>query len=383
MPLTRQPHYSLNLETRSLNFLIVTFDFPPEVGGIETRVKNYIQNLIKMKCHVEVVALTLTDNTVFVENYLGATVYRCPSSPRFVFKVFSSVIKAIGRYPLKVIYLLTGANTLIGLLFLVYGKVKRLKTGAFLYGKDILTSKNSPLGFLTLHLALMFADKIGVNSRATSQLLPRQTLHKVHVLYPGVNIQAIRRYRLRQLEGEKEKKILFVGRLIKRKGVDDLLQAFKLVLERVPEARLIIVGDGPERTALHHLANALGIHHNVEFTGTLTGKRLYTKYQECEVFAMPSKKIDEDVEGFGIVFIEAGFFKKPSVGTWSGGIPEAVLDKQTGILVPEGDVIALKNAIELLLTNRDLAKELGINAYNRVISEFTWEKATSRLLEMF
>lgn len=139
----------------------------------------------------------------------------------------------------------------------------------------------------------------------------------------------------------------------------------------------------PERTTLSNLTETLGIQGKVEFKGTLTGRKLYERYQACDLFVMPSKKIGRDVEGFGIVFLEAGLFKKLSIGTWSGGIPEVVLDKQTGILVPEGDMIALGNAIELLLTDKDLAKKLGMNAYNRVIKEFTWDEVTLRLMKMY
>jgi phosphatidylinositol alpha-1,6-mannosyltransferase len=366
-----------------MNFLIVTFDFPPTVGGIETRVKNYIQNLLRMNQKVRVVALTQRKDPVYVENYNGATVYRCRSSPKGIFKVFFIIKQAVKDYPIDALLILTGANSLIGLLFLLYGKAKRTKTGIFLYGKDILMSKNNPLQFLLLLLALFLADKIGVNSKATSHLLPKRIRHKINLLYPGVNTQSLKRYEISQAPSKKEKLILFVGRLIKRKGLDDLLRAFKLVLKKIPNAKLIIVGDGPERAMLSNLTETLGIQGKVEFTGVLTGRKLYEKYRACDVFVMPSKKIDRDVEGFGIVFLEVGLFKKPSIGTWSGGIPEAVVHKQTGILVSEGEIIALANAIELLLTDENLARKLGENAYNKVIKNFTWEKATLRLLQMF
>lgn len=366
-----------------MNFLIVTFDFPPTVGGIETRIENYIQNLVKMKHSVRIITLSPMKNSAHVENYLGATVYRCPAFPRSLFKVFFATTKALKNYPIDALFILTGANTFIGLLFLFYGKVKRKKSGIFLYGKDILTSEGNPLQYLFLQLSLFFCDKIGVNSKATSHTLPNFVRHKINVLYPGVNTKSLQRYKISPALRKKEKQILFVGRLIRRKSLDDLLRAFKLVLGRISDAKLVIIGDGPEKTALRNLTETLSIQGSVEFVGMLTGRRLYEKYQECDVFVMPSKKIGKDIEGFGIVFLEAGFFKKPSIGAWSGGIPEAVVHNQTGILVPEGDTAALKNAIELLLTNDNLAKKLGENAYNRIIKNFTWEKATFRLQQMF
>lgn len=366
-----------------MKFLIVTFDFPPTVGGIETRIKNYIQNLVKMKHDIRVVAPTLAHDAIYTENYFGATVYRCPFSPKSLFKVFLTTIEALKDYQIDALLVLTGANTFLGQIFLLYGKVRRTRTGIFVYGKDILKSRKVPLQFLMLHLALFLADKIGVNSKATSQLLPTRIRHKISILYPGVNTQTLRRYEFSQTLSRKEKQILFVGRLIKRKGLDVLLRAFGSVLYRIPDAKLIIVGDGPERITLCNLAERLAIQDKVQFAGMLTGKKLHEKYRECDVFVMPSEKIGKDVEGFGIVFLEAGLFKKPSVGTWSGGIPEAVVHTQTGILVSERDVKALEDAIELLLTDENLARRLGENAYNRVIKNFTWEKATLRLLRMF
>lgn len=364
-----------------MNFLIITFDFPPNVGGVETRIQYYIQNLIKLNHRVTVIALAPI-HEIHVENYLGATVYRCPSSLKFLFQVFLTVSRITRKDFIDIIHVLTGANTLLGSFSLMYGKIKGVRTGIFLYGRDVLRSKNNPLQASLLQLVLLLVDKIGVNSKATSKLLPRRVMHKVHILYPGVDVDILKKYEWRIVSG-KERKILFVGRLIKRKGLDDLLQAFKLVLNKVPDAKLIIIGDGPEMANLCDLIKKLELQNKVDLKGTLVGKELYTKYQECDVFVMPSKKIEGDVEGFGIVFLEAGFFRKPSVGTQSGGIPEAVLDGQTGILVSEGNVKALADALVLLLNDRTLAQRYGRNARKRVITNFTWKAATLKLLKMY
>ena len=367
---------------RLMRFLIVTFDFPPALGGVETRVKNYIQNMVRLNHQVLVVALTSRGGRVYVERYLGVSVYRCPSSPRFIFKVLLTIMREISDYHADVMFILTGACSLIGLIFSLYGKLKGMKTGIFLYGLDILSAKANPIKSLTLRFSLLVNQKVGVNSKATSTLIPKNPWTKIFLLYPGVESQdfvtelEIKRY-------DKTKFVLFVGRLIKRKGTDDLIYAFKNLLKNVPEAKLVIVGEGSEKDRLYALVREFGIQERVEFTGPLVGRRLQKKYQECDVFAMPSKKVGNDIEGFGIVFLEAALFKKPSVGTWSGGIPEAVIDRQTGLLVPEGDINALKEAIQLLLTDPKLYEELGSNAYMRVIKEFTWNKATNRLIDMY
>jgi glycosyltransferase involved in cell wall biosynthesis len=98
---------------------------------------------------------------------------------------------------------------------------------------------------------------------------------------------------------------------------------------------------------------------------------------------MPSRRFSQDVEGFGMVFFEASLFKKPAVGTWSGGIPEAVIHGKTGLLIKPGDVNALEEAMKLLLTDEELARKLGESAYERVMSNFTWERAALKFLKMY
>ncbi len=374
---------------------MITFDFPPQIGGIENRARKYVQTLVKMK-H-EVIVLNLLDrklfethfrismrqHTVCMENYLGATVYRGLSSPRYMLRVFFTMRKALRGIQIDVIHVVSGVSAPIGLLYLIYGKLMGIKNGISLYGKDILSSKSKPQNAFLLMLTMFLAYRIGVNSRATGKLLPKFFLHKTAVLYPSVKFRIPKPYKQNEKIPRKEKTILFVGRLVKRKGLDDLIRAFKLTLQSVNEAHLTIVGDGPEKEVLVKLVQTLGLKNKVTFTGSLVGDSLERQYKKCDIFVMPSKRTKTDMEGFGMVFLEAGLFKKPCVGTWSGGIPEAVLHGKTGILVPQGDVKALKDAILLLFTDEKLAKKLGENGYKRVISKFTWEKATRDFLGMY
>jgi phosphatidylinositol alpha-1,6-mannosyltransferase len=145
---------------------------------------------------------------------------------------------------------------------------------------------------------------------------------------------------------------------------------------------LEIVGDGPERTKLERLVADLGLEEKITFFGGLRGDALHDRYRLCNVFVMPSKTMKDDVEGFGTVFLEAGLAGKPSVGTRSGGIPEAILDGETGILVEEGDVQELASAIKRILADANLGLRLGVGARTRVLSEFTWEKSADCLKGM-
>jgi len=275
--------------------------------------------------------------------------------------------------------LLSGGLTIFGILALVYCRLSRRGTAIFLYGKDILNATGNPIGRPLLLLSQLLADVVVTNSRYTASLLAGFARLKAQVLYPSVepNIGA------KVLSAEpRERSILFVGRLIKRKGVDDLIDAFRIIANSDPNLRLDIVGDGPERKPLEQLAADLTLGSRVTFFGTLKGQALFDKYRQCAVFVMPSKSLDQDVEGFGTVFLEAGLFAKPAVGTRSGGIPEAVLDGITGILVDEADASELARGLQSILTDKGLARTLGEKARKRVLEEFTWEKGADGLVSI-
>jgi phosphatidylinositol alpha-1,6-mannosyltransferase len=148
------------------------------------------------------------------------------------------------------------------------------------------------------------------------------------------------------------------------------------------EVRLEIVGDGPDMNQLKQLARELRVSDRTVFLGTLTGSRLYERFANAYVFVMPSKATREDVEGFGTVFLEAGLFGKPSIGTRSGGIPEAIQDNETGILIPEQNPSALKGALEELISDERKTLRLGNNARVLVTSKFTWDAGTKALVKL-
>lgn len=160
--------------------------------------------------------------------------------------------------------------------------------------------------------------------------------------------------------------VLTVARLVARKGMDDLIHTMAIVTRTFPRAVLVVVGDGPERPALESLAQHIRL--RVRFTGAVDDRTLAAWYTACECFALlphlgPSS---DDVEGFGIVFLEAAAFGKPVVATRSGGVPEAVVDGVTGVLVPPQDPEAAAQAIIALLRDPERARELGAQGSARV-----------------
>lgn len=359
---------------------MITFDPPSNVGGIEGRANNYARELVKMGHIVEIISFS-SRGDFSSESLHGATLLNFPSSSKRVISAYRKTISEISHNSIQSIFLLSGALTLYGMMILFYARWKGIRTLALFYGKDILSAKQSFSASLALRLSPRLAKKIVANSRYTAGLLPKKFSKKIEILYPSVDPSIAKESPASDIE-KKQDTLLSVGRLVKRKGVDDLLRAFSLVLKNLPNTQLEIVGDGPELTYLKNLAIQLGVDSDVTFFGMLSGPPLYQRYRECDIFVMPSKTSKTDVEGFGTVFLEAGVFAKPSIGTFSGGIPEAIKDGVTGLLVQEENIEKLAEAIEKLLTNKPLAREMGENAKKMVLTEFTWEVMTHDLYTM-
>jgi phosphatidylinositol alpha-1,6-mannosyltransferase len=156
-----------------------------------------------------------------------------------------------------------------------------------------------------------------------------------------------------------------------------------LVQHIVPDAALVIVGGGEYGSALRALARVAPTR-SVVFAGEAADADLPAYYAAADVFAMPcrSRWGGMEVEGFGIVFLEAGAAGKPVVAGRSGGASEAVVDGETGLLVEGAEPKAVALAVAKLLKNRDLAASMGAAGRARVEREFTWRRQVGRLAEV-
>jgi glycosyltransferase involved in cell wall biosynthesis len=174
--------------------------------------------------------------------------------------------------------------------------------------------------------------------------------------------------------------ILTVGRwnsAERYKGADTLIAALPHILGVAPDASLVLVGDGDDRSRLEQLARRLGISEQAHFLYGLTSEQLFSCYANCDVFALPSRG-----EGFGLVFLEAMANSKPVVGAACGGIPDVVEDGATGLLVPPGDVNRLAQALEFLLTDPLQAAEIGARGRESVEKHFSFSQFQSHLMEI-
>jgi colanic acid/amylovoran biosynthesis glycosyltransferase len=174
--------------------------------------------------------------------------------------------------------------------------------------------------------------------------------------------------------------VLFVGRLVEKKGTLDLLEAMSD--PRLQARRLTIVGDGPLRERLEREVAARRL--DVRFAGALPPEGVAAEMTRAAVLCVPSRRSPEgDSEGFGMVFAEAAARHLPSVSYRHGGIPEAVSDEETGLLAAEGDVRGLADRLQRLLSDPNLARQFGRRARDRVVQEFDISALTRGLEEVY
>jgi len=176
--------------------------------------------------------------------------------------------------------------------------------------------------------------------------------------------------------------VLSVGRLVERKGFDNVIRALPIVLRRHPDLVYLIGGTGADEGRLHALVDGLGLRDHVAFHGLLPAEELPAWYNLCDVFVMPSRSIGSDIEGFGIALLEAGACGKPVIAGDSGGIPDAVEDGGSGILVDPENVEAIAEAILAVLADGETARRLGTRGYERVHAGFLWSHIARRYAEL-
>ncbi|MBM2615174.1 glycosyltransferase family 4 protein [Actinoplanes sp. LDG1-06] len=178
--------------------------------------------------------------------------------------------------------------------------------------------------------------------------------------------------------------IVCVSRLVARKGQDMLIRALPTIRRRVPGAALLLVSGGPYRKTLERLAREHDVEKDVVFTGSVPWPELPAHYAAGDVYAMPcrTRAAGLDVEGLGIVYLEASATGLPVVGGDSGGAPDAVREGETGYVVGGRDVPAIASRLTDLLTDEARAKAMGAAGRAWVEQEWRWEAQASRLTRL-
>lgn len=241
--------------------------------------------------------------------------------------------------------------------------------------------------FVQRQMMLSSASWIAANSRHTESLMKvwRIQPHRIRLVYPPISQAAIDESEILNPAGREDHRFTLVSicRLVKGKGLDLVMQALKILDARGVPYRYFVGGDGPERESLECMVDSFGLRGEVHFLGSVAGPEKWRLLRMGDVFVTPSR-IDRSArwqEGFGIAFVEAAAFGLPAVASRSGGIPEAVIDGETGILVPEESYADLANALTLLYEKPDLRKTMGKAARERALEQFSPKAIADRFRE--
>ena len=225
------------------------------------------------------------------------------------------------------------------------------------------------------HTKIFIAVSAFIKSKLLEQGFPED---KIIVHHIGINTN----YYKPDLNIQRQNTVLFVGRLVEKKGCQYLIKALSLISKNIPDLKLIVIGEGPLRPELEKQASESSI--SYEFMGYQSSDVVKQWMCKSRVLCVPSITADNgDSEGFGMVFAEAQAVGTPVVSFQSGGIVEAVLHKKTGLLAKEKDVTKLSQYINTLLTNSELWLEYSNAGRKRVLEEFDLKKQTAKLEEIY
>ncbi len=254
-----------------------------------------------------------------------------------------------------------------------------------LHGLDVQLAYEHPLKRFVAGLVLRSAAAVVVNSQTTGRVV-RDLFGsgaRVHVITPGVSdmtFMSRESARARLNVGSNERVVLAVSRLVERKGIDTLIEAAKS-LPPSDRIRIVICGDGPEEGALRKLASSCP--HQVQFVSRASDEHKAEWLAAADVFCLPVKDVPNDMEGFGIAFLEGSLAGLPVIAGRAGGTEEAVVDRETGFIVNGSDPREVARALMLLLGDPEKQRAMGEAGRLRALKDFRWEDRWKSFQEIF
>lgn len=372
--------------------LLLTLDFPPMVGGVA----NYWKHLCSQLPPEDLVVLAPEcDQSFDFDSQQRYLIYRknlfhqCrwiwPNWLPFMRQAFKITKRE------KIQHLLVAQVLPGGTIAYCLKKHYNIPYTLSFHGLDLAFATGQPRKHWLLKKIIENASSIIVNSQYTKDLLLSRGYKfagPLEVIYPCPNITPAvcplaMREKIKFNDLKNKKVIVTVARLVERKGQDNVLRALPQVIQEVPNLKYLIVGNGVYKDRLVSLIRELHLEQYVNIIDDALDEELPCYFELADVFVMPCRRLDNgDVEGFGIVFLEANAFGKPVIAGRSGGAVEAVDDSKTGFLVDPQNVNEIANSIINLLKNPQLAQKIGQNGKNRVEKIFLPEKQVKKLLKL-
>ena len=362
--------------------LFVTNDFGPRAGGIETFVHGLIERLPKGSVIVYTSAQpnAAQSDAKWLQEY-GVEVIRDRSkillpTPR-VINICQRIIKE--RKLTRVAF---GAAAPLGVMARALRRAGAQKIVALTHGHEVWWAKVPPFSFAIRYMSkdIDAITYLGSYTKGEiSKALSDKDMNKLVQIAPGIDVDHFvptDSSKLRTELGLSDKSVIIsVGRLVHRKGQDMLISALPQIKSAIPNVHLVLVGVGPYQSYLEKLAAKLEVTDCITFIGRINYAELPKYICVGDVFAMPSRSrlFGLEVEGLGIVYLEASACGLPVVGGKSGGAPDAVLAGETGVVVDGTNNLEIAEACIELLNNPELCALMGANGRAWIIENWRWE----------
>lgn len=261
----------------------------------------------------------------------------------------------------------------------------------FIHGEDVETAASSREQYLLVKQAVKNSNMIICNSQNSANLvvdLGYSASNKLHVLNPGVNAKQFIPFTedkdFKESMGWSGRKVIItVGRLQERKGQDMMVRAMKKIKSIFPESLYVVIGDGDCKGILEQLVASEGLSKHIAFHSNLTDEEMIQCYQQCDLFILPNRTVGSDIEGFGMVLVEAQSCGKPVIAGDSGGTRETMLVGETGFIIDCTQEKVISETIIELLKQPERLAEMGSKGRLHVEKTLDWEAHAQRASKLF
>lgn len=347
------------------NTLVFTLEYPPFKGGIA----NYYENLVKHWPKSE-------GNDIFVlHNNDNKLINKKLPFLKWLPSISALKKEVINR---QINHVIVGNILPLGTVAYYLSKKLNFKYSVIIHGTDIEYAKKSWRKKVLAKKILAKADKIICNSEFTSRLVKELDTNledKIIVVNPGVLRETCNVERGTQI-GEGKIVLFSISRLIKRKGIDSVIEIMPEILKKIPNLVYFIAGIGPDEEYIKKIAADC---EQIKFLGRISDEEKWAWLKSSDIFVLPTRTEAGNLEGFGIVYLEANLAGKPVIAGNSGGVSDAVIDNVTGLMVDPDNNEEIKNAIIKLAKDKSLREKLGEQGRKRASEEFNWEKQIQKI----
>ena len=372
--------------------LFITLEFAPSGGGVGRMYRDFCRGWPKKDILVWTASAdkNLKHDTCQDENYEILT------NPFLYNWIWPRWIPGLFRLYLiikkhNVSFIIVGQVLPLGTLAWLINHILKIPYAVFVHGMDIAQSFNGGHRQILIKKILSNADFIiCANGYARSLAMKLGlTANRLKILYPPPSIRLRPEAELmdnlrRQYGLSGQPVLLTIGRRVRRKGHETVIRALEEVWRTYPALIYIIIGEGPSRARLKVMRIISSRPHQIKFMGEVSDEESAAWLSLSTVFIMtPLELPGGDVEGFGIVYLEAGYYGKPVIASRTGGVEEAVKDGVTGILVEQNDVSKTAAAIIKLLSDTSLAESMGWAGRERIEKEFSQEKFAKKVCDLY